>query len=180
MSIQVPISTVDKTASIALMIIAKQRQVIPPHSRAAIVIATTQDNILKLPDYDIIFEPARQDALKRFTQLVDSKCKAILMENSTDGFIVVPEQHKIGQITDDNAEAMTAVEEMDVYHLAQVPSKRQGSLGRLLTKGMLAAAATSMMTMAVLNGSIEATNRKSRQETILSSGVTVFANNLQT
>lgn len=75
----------------------------------------------------MILEPARKYALTSFTQQVEGKSKAILMENITDDFIVVPEHYKLSSKIDHNAEAMTTVEEMGVHNLAQVPSKRQGS-----------------------------------------------------
>ncbi|RKF53174.1 hypothetical protein OnM2_108034 [Erysiphe neolycopersici] len=118
MSIQVPISTIGKTARTALTVMAKQRHVIPSHSRAMINFTTTKGDVVNLPDHDMIFEPRQQDNLVSFTQLVSGKCEALIMENSTNQFVVVPENQKLGEITDYNAEATTVVDYNDAYHLS--------------------------------------------------------------
>ncbi|KAI6251066.1 hypothetical protein HI914_00718 [Erysiphe necator] len=180
MSIQVPISAIGKTARTALAVMSEKRHVMPPHSCAVIKITTTKGDVVNLPDHDMIFEPTQQDNLVSFAQLVSGKCEAIIMENSTEQF-VVPENQKLGEIIDYNAEAMTVVDENDVYHLTQVPSRISSSWGRLLTKGALAAAAKAMVMTAstVKNLSLSAINLAHRRETLLSSGVTVFGNNSQ-
>lgn len=180
MSIQVPISAIGKTARTALAVMSEKRHVMPPHSCAVIKITTTKGDVVNLPDHDMIFEPTQQDNLVSFAQLVSGKCEAIIMENSTEQF-VVPENQKLGEIIDYNAEAMTVVDENDVYHLTQVPSRISSSWGRILTKGALAAAAKAMVMTAstVKNLSLSAINLAHRRETLLSSGVTVFGNNSQ-
>ncbi|TQS34689.1 hypothetical protein Golomagni_04917 [Golovinomyces magnicellulatus] len=134
MSIQVPMSAKSKAARTVLAVVAKQCQEIPPHSRVVIKITTTKSDIVNLLDHDMIFEPAQKENLVGFVQLVSGKCEAIIMEKSTDQFIFLLENQKLGEIIDYNAEAMTVVDETDVYHLAQVPSKIFRLLGETFGK----------------------------------------------
>lgn len=108
----------------------------------------------------MMFKPLRQNCFTAFAHLFSGECKAIVVENPTDKEVIVTQNPKLKNIMDSDAQIMTAVKDIDIYHLAETPASTPCSERRLLTKGLLSAATgTSLRTANSVEGNVKDSNK---------------------
>ncbi|RKF62347.1 hypothetical protein OnM2_034061 [Erysiphe neolycopersici] len=97
------------------------------------------------------------------------------MENVSDKNITISRHQKLGNFIDSDAQIMTVIDEIEVFHLAQSPPI--SATKRLFMKGLLATAATVTSTESMKSN---VHNLQKTHETILTNGIMVFGDNQQT
>ncbi|SLM39794.1 hypothetical protein LPUS_10408 [Lasallia pustulata] len=142
-NIKLALSIRTHLANIWKTVFSQKETCIPAHTQKALPIHGAKGTPLNLPqDRDMLFKLSVKQKVSVFAHIVNHSMEAIYMQNDSDSNVVLPQNTRIGNVVEYEADGcfLALVNDSEI---ALKPAKKTTGWVRRAWKGVLAAAATT-------------------------------------